>query len=95
MRYFFSSDEVEPDVEDVPAMSAFRALGLDPNREPDALKVGSKAPQRSGTVLKRFAARCGACPYSLGWLQTIFVRRLSVSTTRHAWFKVLGRRDAY
>lgn len=61
MRYFFSSDDVEPDVEDVPAMSAFRALGLDPNREPEALKVESNVPQRSGTVVKRFAARCGVC----------------------------------
>lgn len=39
MRYFFSGDEVEPDGEDTPSMSAFRELGLDPDREPDALKV--------------------------------------------------------
>ncbi|CAM9689132.1 unnamed protein product [Ascophyllum nodosum] len=39
MRYFFSSDDIEADTEDVPAMGAFRALGLDPDREPEALKV--------------------------------------------------------
>lgn len=39
MRYFFSSDDVEPDPEDTPTMAAFRALGLDPDREPEALKV--------------------------------------------------------
>lgn len=39
MRYFFSSDDVEPDAEDTPTMAAFRALGLDPDREPEALKV--------------------------------------------------------
>lgn len=39
MRYFFSADDVEPDTEDTPTMAAFRALGLDPDREPDALKV--------------------------------------------------------
>lgn len=39
MRYFFSADDVEPDAEDTPTMAAFRVLGLDPDREPDALKV--------------------------------------------------------
>lgn len=39
MRYFFSVDDVEPDTEDTPTMAAFRALGLEPDREPDALKV--------------------------------------------------------
>ena len=40
MRYFFGSDVAEePDGEDIPTMAAFRALGLDPDREPEALKV--------------------------------------------------------
>ncbi|CBN80015.1 conserved unknown protein [Ectocarpus siliculosus] len=39
MRYFFGSDVAEPDAEDIPSMATFRALGLDPDREPDALKV--------------------------------------------------------
>ncbi|CAM9158979.1 unnamed protein product, partial [Hapterophycus canaliculatus] len=39
MRYFFGSDVPEPDAEDIPSMAAFRALGLDPDREPEALKV--------------------------------------------------------
>lgn len=42
MRYFFSTDDIEPDTEDTPTMAAFRALGLDPDREPDALKVFSR-----------------------------------------------------
>lgn len=93
MRYFFSSGDVEPDVEDVPEMSAFKALGLDPNKEPEALKVVSNVPQRLGTVVKRSAARCGVCRSSFGWLEPIYVRRLIVATIRHARFKASGRED--
>ncbi|CAM9539637.1 unnamed protein product [Pylaiella littoralis] len=39
LRYFFGSDVTEPDTENIPTMAAFRALGLDPDREPEALKV--------------------------------------------------------
>ncbi|CAM9676779.1 unnamed protein product, partial [Choristocarpus tenellus] len=39
MAYFFSGDDMEADTEKVPTLAAFRNLGLDPDREPDALKV--------------------------------------------------------
>lgn len=39
MRYFFNADDIEPDPENAPSMAAFRELRLDPEREPDALKV--------------------------------------------------------
>ena len=48
MRYFFSSDDIEADTEDVPAMGAFRALGLDPDREPEALKVTEATYREAG-----------------------------------------------
>lgn len=45
MRYFFGSDVAEPEGEDIPTMAAFRALGLDPDREPEALKVRTQTSQ--------------------------------------------------
>lgn len=48
MRYFFGSDVAEPDAEDIPSMATFRALGLDPDREPDALKVTKAMPAAGG-----------------------------------------------
>lgn len=47
MRYFFSADDVEPDSENTPTIAAFRSLGLDPDREPEALKVLSFEGTRS------------------------------------------------
>lgn len=55
MRYFFGSDVAEPDAEDIPSMATFRALGLDPDREPDALKV-THFTQQGGGLRRSFPA---------------------------------------
>ena len=65
MRYFFGPDVAEPDGEDIPTMAAFRALGLDPDREPEALKVcglgSSAAPTKSVPRMLWLSAGMQAC----------------------------------